>query len=311
MGLHFPLFGGFALFSSNNLPFSSRTNTKVEILKEFAGGTEFNLNAILHRGHSKRWKNQVEFYRIATYKTSMKSLIHISRAPLERLLVATVLIFGSTAFSQSLPRPGEIVQLNGVTLQTGSGKWLTATVTFTPRKHPNAETAYNKDFLDDVKLTFYVAFYNKTRENNFRKEGKREGQQGGFTEPDLYDYYHAEVDIVTMKVDGSRKELHFLLSNELAERDGFNRNIKPVGYAVEMTIGGKAIVFQDGVQFESGGRKYTQSKADHARAIQAFMDYCKEKSRDNQGLLVPAHMVSASYLQNAPAVRIQPSKGPQ
>lgn len=241
----------------------------------------------------------------------MKSLILLSRTPMSRFLPAAILLSCSSAFSQSLPRPGELIQLNGVTLQAGSGKWLTTTITFTPRKHPNAETAYNKDFVDDVKLTFYVAFYNKTREGNFRKEGKREGQQGGYSEPDLYDYYHAEVDIVTMKVDGSKKELHFLLSNELAERDGFNRNPKPVGYVVEMTIGGKAIEFQDGIQFESGGRKYTQSKSDHARAIQAFKDYCKEKSRDNQGLLVPAHMLSASYLQNAPAVRIQPPKPAQ
>ena len=241
----------------------------------------------------------------------MKSLIHLSCAPINKLVPAVILLCCSSLFSQSVPRPGELIQLNGVTLQTGTGKWLTATVTFTPRKHPNAETAYNKDFVDDIKFTFYVAFYNKTREGNFRKEGKREGQQGGYAEPDLYDYYHAEVDIVTMKVDGSRKELHFLLSNDLAERDGFNRNPRPVGYVVEMTIGGKAIEFQDGIQFESGGRKYTQSKADHARAIQAFKDYCKEKSRDNQGLLVPAHMVSASYLQNAPAVRIQAPKTPQ
>ena len=205
--------------------------------------------------------------------------------------------------AQSPPKPDELVELNDVTLRTGTGKWLQATVSFTPKKHPNVETAYNKEFIDDVKLSLYIAFYNRTREINFRKERKKD-----YREPDLFDYYSSEVEILTMKVDNSAKQLHFLLPNELAERDGFHRNQKPVGYVVEMTIGGKAVEFKEGIQFESGGRKYSQARQSDAGAIQKFKEFAKAKSKDNEGLLIPAHEANVSYLQNAPAVRLgQPS----
>ena len=107
-----------------------------------------------------------------------------------------------------------------------------------------------------------------------------------------------------MKVDNTRKELHFLIPNELAERDGFNRTPKPVGHIVEMTIGGKQLEFKEGAEFESGGRKYSQFKSGDEVAIQKFKQFAQSKFKVNEGLLIPAHLVNATYLQNAPAVRL-------
>ena len=192
-----------------------------------------------------------------------------------------------------LPKPDELVSLDAVTLQTGTGKWFTVTVSFTPRKHPDPEKAFNEDFIDDVKLDLYVCLRNESREKKFKKERKRD-----FIEADLYDYYHAGVEIITLKVDNIRKELHFLISNELAERDGFNRTVKPVGHVVEMTLGGVPIAFKEGIVFE----KYREESV-----LEKFKEFCQSKSKANDGLLLPAHLVSASYLSNAPAVKIGPS----
>ena len=192
-----------------------------------------------------------------------------------------------------IPKPDELVSLDAVTLQTSTGKWFTVTVSFTPRKHPDPEKAFNEDFIDDVKLDLYICLRNDSREKKFKKERKRD-----FIEPDLYDYYHAGVEIITLKVDNIRKELHFLISNELAERDGFNRTVKPVGHVVEMTLGGVPIAFKEGIVFE----KYREESV-----LEKFKEFAQTKSKANEGLLLPAHLVSASYLSNAPAVKIGPS----
>ena len=192
-----------------------------------------------------------------------------------------------------IPKPDELVSLDAVTLQTGTGKWFTVTVSFTPRKHPDPEKAFNEDFIDDVKLDLYICLRNDSREKKFKRERKRD-----FIEPDLYDYYHAGVEIITLKVDNMRKEVHFLISNELAERDGFNRTVKPVGHIVEMTLGGVPIAFKEGIIFEPDRT---------GKYLDKFKEFCQSKSKANEGLLMPAHLVSASYLSNAPAVRIGPS----
>jgi hypothetical protein len=195
-----------------------------------------------------------------------------------------------------IPKPDELVSLDAVTLQTSTGKWFTVTVSFTPRKHPDPEKAFNEDFIDDVKLDLYICLRNDSREKKFKRERKREGTD--YVVADLYDYYHAGVEIITLKVDNIRKELHFLISNELAERDGFNRTVKPVGHVVEMTLGGVPIAFKEGIVFE----KYREESV-----LEKFKEFAQTKSKANEGLLLPAHMVNANYLSNAPAVKMGPS----
>ncbi len=192
-----------------------------------------------------------------------------------------------------IPKPDELVELNDVTLHPGTGKWFTLTVSFTPKKHPDPDKAFNEDFIDDVKLDFYICLRNESREKKFKRERKRD-----FIEADLYDYYHASVEILTLKVDNIRKELHFLIANELAERDGFNRTVKPVGHIVEMTLGGVPIAFKEGIVFE----KYREESV-----LEKFKEFAQTKSKANDGLLLPAHLVSANYLSNAPAVKMGPS----
>jgi hypothetical protein len=41
--------------------------------------------------------------------------------------------------------------------------------------------------------------------------------------------------------------------------------------------------------------------------LEKFKEFCQSKSKANEGLLLPAHLVNASYLSNAPAVKIGPS----
>ena len=225
----------------------------------------------------------------------MKSQYYILSLGLGILFFCCNLAHAAPGFGK-LPKPDELVSLDAVTLQSSTGKWFTVTVSFTPRKHPDPEKAFNEDFIDDVKLDLYVCLLNDSREKKFKKERKREGTD--YVKADLYDYYHSSVEILTLKVDNIRKELHFLISNELAERDGFNRTVKPVGHIVEMTLGGVPIAFKEGIIFEPDRT---------GKYLDKFKEFCQSKSKANEGLLMPAHLVSASYLSNAPAVRIGPS----
>jgi hypothetical protein len=225
-------------------------------------------------------------------------------------------------------KPDEVVQLDHITFESGE-KWLAVKVGFTPkRQHPIhdkklatkssqggfIEPPLNEDFLDDVKLDIYVCFRNETRKKRWGEQTPRKRLTVDYQEPELFDYYHAEVEILTMKLN-ARKELLFLLSKEIAERDGFDRLSanNPVGWIVEMTVLGatETLKFKNptpGIEFKVKSKKFSEFKSEDKIAIESFKKYAKEKSKEKEGLLVPAHLVNAAHLTNAPAVRIGPTE---
>ena len=76
----------------------------------------------------------------------------------------------------------------------------------TPKEHPNEEGALNKYFIDDVKVDLYLCFKNITKEKKLFKETKRKAAI-----KDVLDYYHAEVEILTMDLKARTKTVVFLL----------------------------------------------------------------------------------------------------
>ena len=239
--------------------------------------------------------------------------------------LGTILFFSSIANGNVELKPDEVVQLDRVFIEPGK-KWLSVNVGFTPkRQHPihdkklatkSTQSGFlgpplNEDFLDDVKLDLYVCFRNEARKKRWGEQTPPKRLNVDYQEPDLFDYYHAEVDILTMKLD-TRKELRFLLSKEIAERDGFDKPSpnNPVGWIVEMTVLGttETLKFKNpapGIEFKIKGKKFSEFKTGDALAVESFKKFAKEKSKEKEGLLLPAHKVSGSYLENAPAIRIE------
>ena len=246
----------------------------------------------------------------------MKSLLYI-------ILHALGIIFFCSSIADGVEElePDKVVQLDRVTFELGE-KWLAVKVGFTPkRQHPIHDKQLaikssflgpplNEDFLDDVKLDIYVCFRNEARRKRWGEQTPPKRINVDYKEPDLFDYYHAEVEILTMKLDAS-KELLFLLSREIAERDGIDRLSakNPVGWIVEMTVleATETLKFQrptPGIEFKVNNKKFSEFKITDKLAIESFKKYAKEKSKEKEGLLLPAHIVSGTYLENAPAIRI-------
>jgi len=243
------------------------------------------------------------------------------------ILYALGIIFFCSSIADGVEelKPDSVVQLDSITIEPGE-KWLSVKISFTPKgQHPihdkrlakkSSQSGFqsgflgpplNEDFLDDVKLDFYVCFRNEARKKRWGEQTPPKRINVDYKEPDLFDYYHAEVEILTMKLD-ARKELRFLLSKEIAERDGFDKPSATVGWIVEMTVGAtETLQFKNptpGIEFQVKGKKFSEFRTADKLAIESFKKYAKEKSKEKEGLLIPAHKVSGSYLENAPAIRI-------
>ncbi len=217
-----------------------------------------------------------------------------------------ILLWSLAFFSHLYSVPDEYVKLTGkVTVAKESDMWIKASVPFGIIVHPKAqsysrskpttiEDVINLEYLDNIKVKIYLCF-----SNEFKKKALR-----GSTIQDIafYQYYSAEVDYLTVKIDRNTKTAHFLFPAVLAERDGFFKAgyVKIVGYAVEISQNGVPfeLTITDSTFFENKGRKITDPAI-----LGKFKAQAVEKSDKHKGLLVPAHHVSENYLDPAVVVK--------
>ena len=168
-------------------------------------------------------------------------------------------------------------------------KWMTASLQFMAKTHPNPKGALNDKFIDDVKVELYLCFNNEVREKKIKADTGRKPNL-----KETLDCYHAIVEIPTLEVDSRLKTLVFLLPLEIAKRDGFEREQKPHGYIVDISIGGASVELKDPVVLEG----FRQEEV-----LKTFKEVAIENAAKNEGLLVPGHIVDITYLENAPAVK--------
>ena len=119
----------------------------------------------------------------------------------------------------------EFVRLTDkVTVTKATDNWLKATVSFALVKHPKLETAQrsrpatveealNLEYLDNVKVKLYLCFSNEYKKKLIKNSRLQDAL--------FYQYYSAEIEYLTIKIDRSTKTANFLLPAPLAERDGF------------------------------------------------------------------------------------------
>ena len=203
-------------------------------------------------------------------------------------------------FSQLYSAPDEYVRLTGkVTVTKESETWIKASVPFGIVVHPKAQTyskskptglsdVINLEFMNNIKVRIYLCF-----SNEFKKKALRSAK---LSDAQFYQYYSAEVEYLTVKVDRNPKNVHFLFPAVLAERDGFYKAgyVKLVGYAVEISQNDVPFEITESIFFD----KYRT-----ADILNKFKAQAVEKSEANKGLLLPAHLISQSYLDSTMVVK--------
>lgn len=220
------------------------------------------------------------------------------------LALKLILLLPFGFFCQLYSAPDEYVKLTGptgkkVTIAKESDMWIKATVPFGIVLHPKAQAysrskptglsdVINLEFMNNIKVRIYLCF-----SNEFKKKALRNAK---LSDAQFYQYYSAEVEYLTVKVDRNTKNAHFLFPAVLAERDGFYKAgyVKLVGYAVEIS--------QNDVPFEMAESIFFD-KYRTVDILNKFKAQAVEKSESNKGLLLPAHLVSQNYLDPTTVVK--------
>jgi hypothetical protein len=216
------------------------------------------------------------------------------------LALKLILLLTLAFFCQLYSAPDEYVRLTGkVTVTKESDTWIRASVPFGIVAHPKAQAysrskptglsdVINLEFMNNIKVKIYLCF-----SNEFKKKALRNPK---LTDAQFYEYYSAEADYLTVKVDRNTKNVHFLFPAVLAERDGFYKAgyVKLVGYAVEISQNDVPFEITESIFFD----KYRTEDI-----LNKFKAQAVDKSAANKGLLLPAHLVSQNFLDPTMVVK--------
>ena len=180
---------------------------------------------------------------------------------------------------------------NKVSISSENDSWIRVSVPFNILNHPGleqfrtrrpstVEELFNPEYIDDLKVKIFLCFTNE-----FKKKTLRSSQ---FPDSNFYQYYSAELTYETIKLDRNTKYANFLFPAAIAERDGFSGGyIKPTGYAIEISIGGRSMDISNAIVFD----KFNNDEA----TLLKFKQQAQEKSSANTDTLVPAHYIFPAY----------------
>ena len=195
--------------------------------------------------------------------------------------------------------PDQYVKLGGkVTVSKESDQWVKVSVPFEFVTHPledkfkrtkpsTREEVINLEYIDKIKIKLFICFNNEYDKKILRNQK--------LSDAEFYQYYSSEVEFITLKFDRNKKYAHFLFPAAIAQRDGFLTSyINPVGYAVEIIYDGVPLEISDAIYFD----KYREE-----RILQKFKQQAQANAQKNEGILLPAHIISTNYLDGAGPVK--------
>jgi len=225
-----------------------------------------------------------------------------SSYPMKLLTFKLTLLLSLTFVCKIYSAEDEFVKLaDKVTVAKGDN-WLKATVPFVLVKHPKLERlqrsrpstieeALNIDYLDNVKVKLYLCFSNEYKKKLIKNSRLLDAQ--------FYQYYSAEIEYSTIKIDRLPKTANFLFPAPLAERDGFYKGgyIKLIGYAVEISQNGVPFEMKNSISFDKYDRK--------VEILKKFKEQAAANSAKNKGILVPAHLVEPGYYDSSSVFKRQ------
>ena len=147
------------------------------------------------------------------------------------------------------------------------------------RRPTTIESAFNPEYINDVKVKLFVCFTNEFKKKILRGSS--------FLDSQFYQYYSAEQTFETVKLDRNTKYANFLFPAAIAERDGFGGSyVNPTGYVIEISIEGQQLEISNSTMFE----KYRDEST-----LLKFKQQAVTNSASNQNIMVPAHQVYPSY----------------
>lgn len=219
---------------------------------------------------------------------------------MKNIALKLFLILPFAFLNQVHSAPDEFVKLTGkVTVSKLDDKWIKASVPFGIILHPKAQAysrskptglsdVINLEFMDNIKVKIYLCFSNEFKKKSLRSSKLSDAQ--------FYQYYSAEIEYLTIKVDRNTKNAHFLFPAVMAERDGFYKGgyVKLVGYAVEISQNDVPFEISESIFFDG----YRQEDI-----LNKFKAQAVEKAEANKNLLLPAHLLDQSYLDSSAVVK--------
>lgn len=212
-----------------------------------------------------------------------------------KIISITLLIASlqSLSFGQAKEQElDQIIKLDGkIKVSSESERWLKITVPFLIVDHPDLEKVqgkrpntieemFNPEFLNDLKINIWVSFMNEFKRKELR--GERQDVQ-------YFDYYSAEIECLCLEVNRKTKKAEFLIPTMVAEMNGWGNYPEFTGYVVEFSRNGEIFKVCDQIKF------FNYDKDEY---LEKFRVEALNKSSINEGILIPGHLISDTYLKD-------------
>ena len=128
-----------------------------------------------------------------------------------------------------------------------------------------------------------------TEELEMDLEFKRKELRGERQDVQYFDYYSAEIECLCLEVNRKTKKAEFLIPTMVAEMNGWGNYPEFTGYVVEFSRNGEIFKVCDQIKF------FNYDKDEY---LEKFRVEALNKSSINEGILIPGHLISDTYLKD-------------
>lgn len=206
-------------------------------------------------------------------------------------------LFYLSAFAEDF-LPDQIIKLDGkITVSQESDQWFSITVPFLVNQHPDLirlkgkkpeslEEMFNPDFVKGIKIRLWISFVN---------EFNRSALRGDKKDVRYFEYFSAEIECLALEIDRKTKKAVFLFPSTIAKMLDLGNYPKLTGYVVEFVRNGESFEVTDQINFLN---------YDKEEFLEKYRTEAVNKSSENEGVLLPGHLISANYLNSlGPVIR--------
>jgi len=194
--------------------------------------------------------------------------------------------------------PDQIIKLDGkITVSQESDQWFSITVPFLVNQHPDLirlkgkkpeslEEMFNPDFVKGIKIRLWISFVN---------EFNRSALRGDKKDVRYFEYFSSEIECLALEIDRKTKKAVFLFPSTIAKMLDLGNYPKLTGYVVEFVRNGESFEVTDQINFLN---------FDKEEFLEKYRTEAVNKSSENEGVLLPGHLISANYLNSlGPVIR--------
>jgi len=206
-------------------------------------------------------------------------------------------LFYLSAFAEDF-LPDQIIKLDGkITVSQESDQWFSITVPFLINQHPDLirlkgkkpeslEEMFNPDFVKGIKIRLWISFVN---------EFNRSALRGDKKDVRYFEYFSSEIECLALEIDRKTKKAVFLFPSTIAKMLDLGNYPKLTGYVVEFVRNGESFEVTDQINFLN---------FDKEEFLEKYRTEAVNKSSENEGVLLPGHLISANYLNSlGPVIR--------